>query len=89
MKEQAQIALEQRKARNRQLALAFQRLFESSDGEQVLKKLSEMCNENEPTFVDQNPTGSAYKEGQRSIILGIRKMLSKNIHEIKQASAKV
>ena len=71
------------------IALAFQRLFAQPDGSQVLKKLSQMCNENEPTFVDQNPTGSAYKEGQRSIILGIRKMLEKNINEIKQEKAEV
>lgn len=89
MKEQAQRELEQRKARKQQLALAFQRLFDGPDGEQVLGKISEMCNESEPTFVDQNPTGSAYKEGQRSIILGIRKMLDKNIHEVKQKKAEL
>ncbi len=81
--------MKQRKQQKQLTALAFQKVLDSSDGERVLKKLSEMCNENEPTFVDQNPTGSAYKEGQRSVILGIRKMLEKNVNEIKQEKAEV
>lgn len=69
------------------IALATQRLFKSPDGVVVLEKLSKMCNENEPTFVDQNPTGSAYKEGQRSIILGLRKLMNKTFDKPIQEKA--
>ncbi len=71
------------------VTLAAQRLFKSPDGVVVLKKLSKMCNENEPTFVDQNPTGSAYREGQRSIILGIRKLLGKTFDKPVQEKATI
>jgi len=67
--------------------LAFQSLLNTPNGDLILKKLSKMCNENEPTHVDQNPTGSSYKEGQRSVILGIRKMLNKNVNIVKQEKA--
>ena len=66
------------------IALATQRLFKSPDGVVVLEKLSKMCNENEPTFVDQNPTGSAYKEGQRSIILGLRRLIKKEFKPVQE-----
>lgn len=77
-----------RDAKQRQLIIDFQNVFTSEWGTRVLERLSLLCNENEPTFVDQNPTGSAYKEGQRSVILHIRKMLAKNITDEKQESAK-
>lgn len=47
-----------------------------------------MCNENEPTYVDQNPNGSSYKEGQRSIILGIRNIMNKTFEQ-KQEKAEL
>ncbi len=68
--------------------LLMQKVFNSPDGKGVLEKISEMCNENEPTYVDKNPNGSAYKEGQRSIIIGIRKMLNKTF-EPKQGKAEL
>jgi len=70
----------------RQVTIAVQELFASPKGKLVLQKLSEMCNENKPTYVDQNPNGSAYKEGQRSIILGIRNIMNKK-EEPKQRKA--
>ena len=48
-----------------------------------------MCNENVPTYVDQNPNGTAYKEGQRSIILGIRNKLNKTFNQLEQKEAKL
>jgi hypothetical protein len=73
----------------KEIALTFQSLFAKPDGMIVLKELSKMCNENEPTFVDQNPTGSAYKEGQRSIIIGIRKQINKTFNTVKQERAEL
>jgi hypothetical protein len=64
-------------------------LFKSENGKFVLKKISKMCNENEPTYVDQNPTGTAYKEGQRSIILGIRNQLNKTFGKPEQERAEL
>ena len=70
-------------------ALLCQMVFASPDGKLVLKKISQMCNENEPTYVDQNANGTAYKEGQRSIILGIRRMLNKTFNEPVQERAEL
>ena len=67
------------------IALAIQKCFDTEDGKIVLERLSKLCNENEPCYVDGNSMGTAYKEGQRSVILHIRKMLAKNINEEKQS----
>lgn len=57
--------------------LDFQKAFATDSGKMVLKHLSLTCHENEPTYVEGNTHGTAYKEGQRSIILHIRAMLGK------------
>lgn len=77
-----------RQEKQKEQTKLFLGLFQKPDGKEVLKKLSKMCNENEPTYVDQNPNGSAYKEGQRSIILGIRNIMNKTFKE-KQGKAKI
>ena len=84
LSEQAKKELIERKKKEKDLALTFQGIFESNDGKLVLSKLSKMCKEHEPTYVDQNPNGTAYREGQRSIIIGIRKLMSKTFEERKQ-----
>jgi len=56
----------------------FKMTFDSEHGKRVLERLSILCHENRPTFVDHNALGSAYKEGARSVILHIRSMLSKD-----------
>ena len=60
--------------------------FATDSGTRFLEEvLTEMCKENKPTYVDGNPNGSAYKEGQRSIMLGIRNMLNADLsREIKR-----
>ena len=83
--EQIEVRIESQK----RTAQAFQSLLESENGKLVLEALSVMCNENVPTYIDQNPNGSAYKEGQRSIILGIRNQLKKQVIESKQKEAVV
>lgn len=65
----------------------FQNTFTSEGGKRVLGRLSEFCNENKPTYVDQNSMGTIYKEGQRSVILHIRYMLNKDPNAVKQEEA--
>jgi len=65
----------------------FQSTFATEGGKRVLKRLSDLCNEKKPTYVDGNTHGTAYKEGQRSIILHIRSMLAKDPHEERQEKA--
>ena len=72
----------------KQLVMDFLSAFTSEGGKRVVERLSKLCNENEPTYVDGNTHGSAYKEGQRSVILHIRRMLAKNPHEEKQEVAR-
>ena len=83
MSEQKKQELTERQIQKRETIQQVQKLFNGPNGKDVLKKISEMCNENEPTYVDQNPNGTAYREGQRSIIIGIRKMLNKTF-EVRQ-----
>ena len=77
-----------RSDQQRQLIMDFQSTFTSEGGKRVLERLSVLCNENEPTYVDNNALGTAYKEGQRSIILHIGKMLAKNPNIVKQTEAR-
>lgn len=80
--------LAERIASQKRITLTVQSLLDSENGRFFLKLLSEMCNENKPTYVDQNPNGTAYKEGQRSIILGIRAQLNKTFNEPEQEKEK-
>lgn len=59
----------------------------SKSQEVVMKRLSKKCREHEPTYVDQNPTGTAYLEGMRSVILMINRILRKDPYEVKQTKA--
>ncbi len=77
-----------REDKAKQLIMDAQNTFTSEGGKRVLERLSILCNENEPTFVDQNPNGTAYKEGQRSVILHIRKLLAKDPNVVKQEKAR-
>ena len=77
-----------REDKQKQLVMDFQNALTSEGGKRVLKRLSELCNENEPTYVDNNALGTAYKEGQRSVILHINKMLAKNPNLERQEKAR-
>lgn len=71
----------------KQLVMDFLNAFTSEGGKRVLERISVLCNETEPTYVDSNALGTAYKEGQRSVILHIRKMLNKDPNKQKQEKA--
>ncbi len=77
-----------RDEKEKQEAQDVKELFASTVGLRVLKKLSRMCHAAEATYVDQNPNGTAYKEGQRSIIIYILKQLNKDLSKQKQKEAK-
>lgn len=77
-----------REDKQKQLAMDFMNVFGSANGIRVLDRLSELCNEKKPTYVDNNSLGSAYKEGQRSVILHIRSQLAKDPSKQKQEKAK-
>ena len=72
----------------KQRIIDYSTTFGSESGKRVLDRLSLLCNENEPTYVDGNSMGTAYKEGQRSIILHLRKMLGKSPDKKRQSIAK-
>ncbi len=84
-----QVEAEKRAKEKQNLALRIQKALDTPDGKVLLEHLSKLCKEHEPTYVDQNANGSAYNEGQRSVILNIRAMLSKNVNKIMQKEAKL
>ena len=86
---QLEAELKKRAEEKQNLALRIQKALDTSDGKILLEHLSKLCHENESTYVDQNPNGAAYKEGQRSVILNLRIMLSKNINKNIQKEAKL
>ena len=54
--------------------------FDTDSGKKFLEEvLSAMCKEKKPTYVGKDTHHSAYQEGQRSIMLGIRNMLNKDL----------
>lgn len=78
---------EKRVEEKQNLALEIQKALSTIHGKKLLEHLSDLCHENEPTYIDQNSNGSAYHEGQRSVILNLRAMLSKNINKVIQEKA--
>ena len=68
----------------RQMMLSFREVFTGQHGERVLGWLSQFCHEHGPTYVDGNPNKTAYKEGQRSIILFIRAQMSYDPSKVRQ-----
>ena len=54
----------------------YKRTFEGPEGERVLANLSMQCYENDPTFVDGNPNGTAFNEGKRFVLLHIRRLIA-------------
>ena len=61
-----------------QAIIDWKATFGSEHGARTLERISKLCKENRPTYVDQNALGTAYNEGARSIILHIRSQLNKD-----------
>ena len=56
---------------------AYQRVFKSDDGKDILSDLEKRCNVHNTSFSnDSNET--AFREGQRSVVLFIKSTLNKN-----------
>jgi len=65
-------------ARLKAVASAMQRLFATDDGAVVLKHLAGYCREGQTTFslsTLETPQMTAFKEGQRNVIVYIRTIL--------------
>jgi len=60
----------------KQLVMDFRETFTGPHGERVLASLSDIGFENKVTFVQNDPTGSAFNEGKRFVMLHIRRMMA-------------
>jgi hypothetical protein len=67
-----------------QLVLKYQRVFESEEGKEVLQDLCSRSFVFDSTF-DENPSKAAFKEGQRSTILEIFKVLKIDYVKFKES----
>lgn len=56
--------------------------FETPAGQKVLEDLSKNCNLCGTTFVAGDPHSSAFKEGQRSVVVYICKQIGKDTTEL-------
>lgn len=77
----------ERSDKAKQLIMDLQNTFNTEGGKRVLDHISNYCYEKKPTFVDGNPTGTAYQEGKRSVILNIRAQLEKDPNLIRKGVA--
>ena len=87
LSEQAKKKLARRQSKQKEETALLRGVLDSPNGKEFLKRISEMCKENEATYVDHNPNGTAYHEGQRSIVLGIRKILNRTFNQPVQEKA--
>jgi len=59
-----------------ELIKIYQRIFKSEDGKNILEDLEKRCNVHNTSFSnDANET--AFREGQRAVVLFIKSMLNK------------
>ncbi len=72
----------------KQLIKDYLNAFTTPGGQRVLADLSRRCYEFKSTFVDHNPTGTAYKNGARDVILDIRATLISDPNKDEQIQAK-
>ena len=62
----------------KKLAADYRAVFHGPEGERVLAHLATHCFEDRGTFIQDSFSKTAYNEGRRSILLGIRRMLKAN-----------
>jgi hypothetical protein len=70
-----------------QLILKYQKVFEEGDGKTVLEDLCKRAYVFDTTF-SKDPCESAFKEGQRAIILSIFQTLGINFQKFKESIEK-
>ncbi len=70
-----------RRKEQTEIAINFQELFGTHCGQVVLKRLSVICKENEPSFVQGESDFTAYNEGLKGPMRYIRVQLAKDVKE--------
>lgn len=64
---------------------AFQRILNSGDGASLLQTLQSQFHYEDSTHVPGDPYASAFREGQRSVVLWLMKSIStKNMKQVAQ-----
>ena len=61
----------------KQLSINYKTTFGSESGELVLKDLKKRCSFETTTFVQGDSHDTAFREGQRAVVLFINNMLNK------------
>ena len=61
----------------KQLTIDYKQTFTSESGVKVLEDLKKRCSFNTTTFVQGDSHDTAFREGQRSVVLFINNMLNK------------
>jgi len=75
----AQTAIEVQLANTAAGEALFKRVFNSDDGCDVLRRMALFCHENESCFVGGNQDLTVFREGERNVILWIRRWLDGEI----------
>lgn len=65
----------------KQLVINYKTTFGSADGEKVLADLKKRCSFETTTFVAGDSHDTAFREGQRAVVLFIQSMLNKKMEE--------
>ena len=61
----------------KQLTIDYKQTFGSESGEKVLEDLKKRCSFNTTTFVQGDSHDTAFREGQRAVVVFINNMLNK------------
>lgn len=62
--------------KQRELIVAYQKLFETPDGEKVLRDLCKLGFIDRTTFAPDNQYETAFREGQRAMVLRIVQIIN-------------
>jgi hypothetical protein len=63
--------------------VCYKRLFDSDDGQKVLKDLMRSCHMTSTTF-DSDPQQQAFNEGARSVVLRIMNTINLSEHKLSE-----
>lgn len=62
----------------------YKQVFETPQGQDVLKDLAKFCHMQSPSYTPGDPHGTAYKEGMRRVFLRISNYLNMDEVEIQK-----
>ena len=62
----------------------YQRVFTTAHGKRVLRRMMKECGCMEPSFVEGDPSGTAFNEGRRSAVLDICNRLKMNLADMEK-----